>query len=74
MQLESSNFSNMQYKLVGNNNNEMHSIHKQLLDSSTPERSNKGPKIKLKGGQNHKIDNIEENNAVGELKLLQYVV
>ena len=30
--------------------------------------------IKLKGGQKHKIGNIEENNAVGVLKLLQYVV
>ena len=41
---------------------------------STPEMSNKAPKIKLKGDQKHKIGNIEENNAVGVLKLLQYVV
>ena len=52
----------------------MHSILRSVLDSRTPERSNKGPKIKLKGGQKHKIDNIEENNAVGVLKLLKYVV
>ena len=31
------------------------------------------PKNKLKGGQKDNIDNIEENNAVGVLKLLQYV-
>ena len=74
MQLECSNFYNMQYKLVGKNYNEMHSILRQLFDSSTPERSNKGPKIKLKGGQEHKIDNIVKNNAVGVLKLLQYVI
>ena len=34
----------------------------------------KGPKIKLKGGQKDKIGNIEENNAVGVPKLPQYVI
>ena len=33
-----------------------------------------GPKIKLKGGQKHKIGNNGANNAVGVLKLVQYVV
>ena len=36
----------------------------QMHIPNYPERSNKGTKIKLKGGQKHKIDNIEENNAV----------
>ena len=52
----------------------MNSILRWVLDSKTPERSNKGPKIKPKGGQKHKIDNNEENNAAGVLKLLKYVV
>ena len=34
----------------------------------------RGQKFSLKGSQKHKIGNIEENNAVGVLKLLQYVV
>ena len=38
------------------------------------EKGQKGTKMELKGGQKHKIGNIEENNAVGALKLLQYVV
>ena len=33
-----------------------------------------GPKMKLKGGQKHKIDNIEENNEVRVLPLQQYVL
>ena len=37
------------------------------------ERQN-NPKIRLKGVQKHKIDNIEESNAVGEFKLFQCVV
>jgi hypothetical protein len=52
----------------------MHAILKWLLDFSTPGGSNKGPKIKLKRGQKDKIGNIEKNNAVGVLKLLQYVI
>ena len=47
----------------------MHALLKWLLDFSTPGGSNKGPKIKVKGGQKQKIGNIEENNAVGMLKL-----
>jgi hypothetical protein len=74
MQLECSNFSNRWYELVCNNYNGMHSILRWLLDTSAPERSNKGPKVKLKGGQKHKIVNIEDNNSVGVFKLLQYVV
>ena len=31
-------------------------------------------KNQAEGGQDHKIDNIEVNNAVGVLKFLQYVV
>ena len=65
MQLECSNFSNRWYELVCNNYNGMHSILRWLLDTSAPERSNKGPKVKLKGGQKHKIVNIEDNNSVG---------
>ena len=52
----------------------MHSILRYVFDSRTREMSNKGSKIKLKGGQKHKINNIEENYAVGALKLLKYVV
>ena len=55
----------MQYKLIGNSYNEIHGILKLLLDSDSPERSNKGPKPQLNGGQKHKIDNIKENNVVG---------
>jgi hypothetical protein len=51
----------------------MHALLEWLLDCSTPERSNKEPKIKLKGGQRDKIGNIEKNNTVGVHKLLQYV-
>jgi hypothetical protein len=52
----------------------MHALLEWLLDTITAERLNKGPKIKLKGVQNDKIGNIEKNNAVGVLKLPQYVV
>ena len=34
----------------------------------------RGQKSSWRGVKKHKIDNIEENNAVGELKLLQCVV
>ena len=40
----------------------------------TYERSTMGPKMKLKGGQKHKIDNIEENDEVIVLQLHQYVL
>jgi hypothetical protein len=63
----------MQYKLVGNKYNEMHALLKWILDSSPPERSNKGPEIMLKGDQKDKIVNIEKNNAVGVLQLHQYL-
>ena len=52
----------------------MHALLEWLLDSSTLERSNKGLKTKLIGGQKDEIGKIENNNAVGVLKLLQYVI
>ena len=74
MKLECSNFCNMQCKMIGANYKEMYSILSQLLDLSGIQKSRKGQKNKTKGGQKHKIDNIEENNEVGVLKHLQNVV
>ena len=48
------------------------SAHDSVLQGISKVKN--GPKMKLKGGQKHKINNIEENNEVIVLQLHQYVL